>query len=784
MKKIIQITITFFLLVPITIFGQVFEEPNCFECPENSARGYKSMATGLGNTVSGDYSAAFGQNNSITGSHAFAFGRNCQVLNNYAFALGYDCDATALYSFAIGKNANALQRYALAMGKYSEAAKKASVAIGTYLKANNDNSIVIGKGDGVSNRLENSILNSLMIGFASSVPTFFVEESPDDGLTGRIGIGNITSPVAKLHIRGDNDASRPNNASLFIQSAGDYYSTLWLGDQDHYIKTKSNEDLLFNAANENFIFEGGNIGIGIDNPHHPLHVDGNIMVDGDASSLLFAGGSKTDWGEWGIEYENGGLNFWKPAGSNHFGNYYLFLADDGNVGIGTDTEGPQAKLDVRGDIRFTGQLYDENGLYQPSPWANNVNGIFYTDGNLGIGTSASPAFKLEVGGDIFVDGSINFSEGLLQNGQPFETTKWQENTLGLYYNGGKVGIGTDTPGERLEVDGNITAQHINVSGIKLNNTTQGAGKLLQSDASGNATWVDPPPTDDGDWTINGSDIYREDGMVGIGTQTPSADLHINNDVVDITTTFLEIENNGTGIYGSGSTSIGKWAGSGPFILQKAGTGLYYTGNEGLRLAFVQKNKNDTTGLSISTYMNYNGSVHFSDIYAEVSSLYLRANKTLFIRSGGNSPLVFETNGDNTDQGTRRMEINRYGQVGIGTTQHEDQNTLLTVAGRIHAQEVKVTAGAGKGADFVFDEEYNLPGLAEIDAFIKTNKHLPGIPSAEEMQNEGLDLGEMQIKLLQKIEELTLYVIELKKENEEMRVDNEKVKAEIEKLRRR
>ena len=213
----------------------------------------------------------------------------------------------------------------------------------------------------------------------------------------------------------------------------------------------------------------------------------------------------------------------------------------------------------------------------------------------------------------------------------------------------------------------------------------------------------------------------------------------------------------------------------PLLYQSAGCWLTFD--------LCTKKKNNVNGLSISTYLKKSdGLVAYSSIYAETSDLYLISNKTLFIHSGGNSPLVFQTNGDNTDQGTSRMEINADGQVGIGTNLHQSES-LLTVAGRIHAREVKVTANAG-GADFVFDEDYNLPDIDEVDSFIKTNKHLPDIPSADEMVNNGIDLGEMQIKLLQKIEELTLYVIELKKENEEMIKNNAEIKAEIEQLKRR
>ena len=106
-----------------------------------------------------------------------------------------------------------------------------------------------------------------------------------------------------------------------------------------------------------------------------------------------------------------------------------------------------------------------------------------------------------------------------------------------------------------------------------------------------------------------------------------------------------------------------------------------------------------------------------------------------------------------------VQYNKDGNVGVGTT---NPSHKLTVAGTAKAQEVIVEENAG--ADFVFEEDYDLPTLANIEAFIKANKHLEGIPSAEEMKANGVKVGELQIKLLQKIEELTLYVIDLKKEN--------------------
>jgi hypothetical protein len=100
-----------------------------------------------------------------------------------------------------------------------------------------------------------------------------------------------------------------------------------------------------------------------------------------------------------------------------------------------------------------------------------------------------------------------------------------------------------------------------------------------------------------------------------------------------------------------------------------------------------------------------------------------------------------------------------GNVGIGTT---NPTSKLTVKGEIHSREVKVTVDAG--ADFVFAEDYALPSLDAVDKYIKENKHLPEIASAAEMQTNGINLSEMNIKLLQKLEELTLYTIEQEKKN--------------------
>jgi hypothetical protein len=113
----------------------------------------------------------------------------------------------------------------------------------------------------------------------------------------------------------------------------------------------------------------------------------------------------------------------------------------------------------------------------------------------------------------------------------------------------------------------------------------------------------------------------------------------------------------------------------------------------------------------------------------------------------------------------KLLMNNPGGVGIGTTGIAS-GVKLQIGGKVKCQEVEVAVTPWP--DHVFKAGYNLMPLNEVEAFINANSHLPGVPSEAEVANNGVNVGKMNATLLQKVEELTLYMIDLKKENDALK----------------
>ncbi len=203
----------------------------------------------------------------------------------------------------------------------------------------------------------------------------------------------------------------------------------------------------------------------------------------------------------------------------------------------------------------------------------------------------------------------------------------------------------------------------------------------------------------------------------------------------------------------------------------AGVTNYFVYQDGVSVANLPSNTSSyiVTGLSSSTsYDFYVSSVNFNNsadnIISNTESVTTNAS------SGGS------TGGTGVWSLNNQDVYYNDGNVGIGT---ETPDELLSVNGTIHSKEVKVDLN--NWPDYVFSKAYNLPTLKEIETYIKENGHLQNIPSAKEVEKEGIQLGEMNAKLLEKIEELTLYLIQQEKELEDQKERNKSLEDRLIKL---
>jgi hypothetical protein len=375
-----------------------------------------------------------------------------------------------------------------------------------------------------------------------------------------------------------------------------------------------------------------------------------------------------------------------------------------------------------------------------------------------------------------IDGAAGFYTfngiGWLQLATGASTNFWTQSGNNIYNNNTlNVGIGVTSPQYRLDVMGRmrIRSEAGGLSaGLWLNNFSNATtpafiGMLDDSNvgfygASG-AGW--------------GLNMNTASGKVGIGTTAPA----------DRLTVATGIRQYGM-VHTDGDVSVGTWVGdfngaTGGWLGTKSNHSLNFftaggsatmtilpNGNTGIggpatdyRLAInsniVQVN-NNTHVLSLKgrnpvlAFVNENNS-SFGYIKMWNNAPFAPYTNGLVIGANPGYPLFFSTNNYGVS-----MTVADNGNVGIGTT---NPTYKLSVNGNIRSKEVVVESG---WADYVFDKSYRLPSLNEVENFIIEHKHLPNIPSAKEVEEKGLHLGDTQKKMMEKIEELTLYLIKQNK----------------------
>lgn len=200
---------------------------------------------GNNNTTSRNNAVAIGTNSTASGSHSYVFGSNSASNGLHAYAIGTSAIAQSTYSYAFGQSAKSMFGNAFVVGNFTR-----SDAVGAY---------VFGLGVSSAIPLVNTVGNSLAIGFISTKPTLFVSESPYSAnydLTGRVGIGNITAPQAKLHIRGD----AQEDATLRLEATGFQKQSRLYFTEAHQIRAAGNGAMHFHSSeNKGFIFHDGDI---------------------------------------------------------------------------------------------------------------------------------------------------------------------------------------------------------------------------------------------------------------------------------------------------------------------------------------------------------------------------------------------------------------------------------------------------------------------------------------------------------------------------------------------
>ena len=357
--------------------------------------------------------------------------------------------------------------------------------------------------------------------------------------------------------------------------------------------------------------------------------------------------------------------------------------------------------------------------------------------------------------------------------------QWDETQSGKITTSDNVGIGTTNPDTKLHIEGtNSTYSRIaNSSG----NTQLTFGAVTGRNIIYSQDYSGAPQTLKLQINNENNFVIGTNGNIGIGTSSPNYHFHaIGSDRARFEQTEGIID---LVAYGSSGNDFDNTAGL--FVSNRSAlvmTGLSGSGD----IKFITRpssylermtiKSNGNVGIGTST-PNYHFHVVGSDRarfqqtegtidlvaygtsgndFDNTAGLFVN-DKTTLIMTGltGSGDIKFVTRPSGY---TERMVIKSNGKIGIGTST-PDSDALLTVKGRIHSSEIKVLANAGV-PDYVFEEDYELRTLQKTKEYIQENKHLPEIPSAAEIGENGIDLGDMNMRLLKKIEELTLYQIKL------------------------
>ncbi|MBK9382218.1 MAG: hypothetical protein IPN39_12960 [Chitinophagaceae bacterium] len=438
-----------------------------------------------------------------------------------------------------------------------------------------------------------------------------------------------------------------------------------------------------------------------------------------------------------------------------------YLTTAQTVGIGTTTPNASAQLDI---------VSTNKGLLIPRMTAAQRAAI------------ASPAIGLMVY-ETTTNSLWLFNGTVWVQQSSGGVSPWAVSGDNIYNtNSRNVGIGTNTPSSKFSVAGNllVTGGDISINDasatvfLRVSNSARASVALsgVNNDLSiGTLALNDLGKMYFKTQSVNRMTI-EPNGDVGVGFTSPSYKLDVNGNARTV----------GNFIAEDGYIQIKSTTDSKLWNMQySSGTGRLLFLESGVERVILQNGGNVGIGetfpaekLHVNGNTMIDGDATLNTVNPTIQLQNSDVNKGFIQLSGDN--IRIGTNSGNTvgkfvirTNGGDRVFVDESGNVNIGS-QTDAPGYKLRVDGKMICEEVKVKLSTA-WPDYVFDDKHKLMTIGELSKFIRQNKHLPNIPSAKEIESNGMEVGDMQKRMMEKIEELTLYIISLQQQIDNLKKES-------------